>query len=142
MVDADVDPRLNITAWSAPSVCWRYSGAGRPHPMSLSQRAEVPGLDKNSAQWVSYTLTRLGYIERDDGVRYFIPANKFLDRYFDFLRINPLADRATSAHRIVPHGTGARRPQPAGQPVDHLCHPAAERTGELLRPHRPAHFVG
>ncbi|WP_408906227.1 helix-turn-helix domain-containing protein [Roseomonas marmotae] len=47
----------------------------QPHPMSLSQRAEVPGLDKSSAQGVSYTLTRLGCIERDDGVRYFIPAN-------------------------------------------------------------------
>lgn len=63
-----------------------------PAPMSLSEIAAAAGLDKSAAQRIVYTLVKIGYLERTSGG--VAPGRRLLDRSFDYLRSNPLVNRA------------------------------------------------
>lgn len=64
-------------------------------PMSLSQIAEASGTGRSAAQRVVHTLRTLGYIERDEAGRGYVPGIRILDHTLDYLRMNPLIERAT-----------------------------------------------
>lgn len=63
-----------------------------PRPLSLAELAAAAGLDKSSVQRIAHTLQALGYLDRQpNGLA---PGKKLLDRGFDFLRTEPLIERA------------------------------------------------
>lgn len=64
-----------------------------PQARSLGEIALVTGLPKSAVQRVTHTLTRLGYMEGKGRVG-FAPGRKLLDRSFDYLRSDPLFERA------------------------------------------------
>ncbi|WP_342643815.1 IclR family transcriptional regulator [Rhodoligotrophos ferricapiens] len=66
--------------------------AEAPTPMSLSQIAKAAGLDKSAAQRLTYTLAKLGYVEKTAGG--LVPGRRLLERSFDYLRTTPLVNRA------------------------------------------------
>lgn len=63
-----------------------------PEPQTLSQLAASAGIDKSAAQRVAHTLSRLGYLEQVNGG--LVPGRRLLERGFDYLRTNPLVERA------------------------------------------------
>ncbi|KWT97947.1 MULTISPECIES: IclR family transcriptional regulator [unclassified Variovorax] len=65
-----------------------------PHPLTLSEIAKAAGIDKSGAQRICHTLLALRYMERDDVSGKLIPGKRLLDRSFDYLRHNPLVERA------------------------------------------------
>lgn len=66
--------------------------ADRPTAMSLAEIAAASGLDKSAAQRLVHTLVSIGYLEKTAaGVA---PSRRILDRSFDYLRSNPLINRA------------------------------------------------
>ena len=64
-------------------------------PLSLSEIAERAGTSKSNVQRVCHTLLKLGYLERDDNRTGLLPGKRLLERSFDFLRLDPLVERAT-----------------------------------------------
>lgn len=66
-----------------------------PHPLSLSELAAAAGVDKSAAQRIAQTLLNLGYFERAPNNGGLLPGKRLLDRSFDYLRTNPLVERAT-----------------------------------------------
>lgn len=66
-----------------------------PHPLSLSELAAAAGVDKSAAQRIAQTLLNLGYFERAPNDGGLLPGKRLLDRSFDYLRTNPLIERAT-----------------------------------------------
>lgn len=64
-------------------------------PLSLSEIAEASGTGRSAAQRVVHTLRALGYIERDETGRGFLPGIRLLDHTVDYLRLNKLIERAT-----------------------------------------------
>lgn len=66
----------------------------RSGPLSLKDLAGISGMDRSSAQRMAFTLTALGYLEKDDGKSYSL-GRKMLDRTFDYLSGNELIERAT-----------------------------------------------
>ena len=64
-------------------------------PMSLDEIAAASGVGRSSAQRILHTLRVLGYIERSDDGRGFIPGLRMLDHTLDYLRLNPLIARAS-----------------------------------------------
>ncbi|MBO1075880.1 IclR family transcriptional regulator [Roseomonas marmotae] len=64
-------------------------------PMSLAELAAAAGLDKSATQRVAHTLQALGYLERSASGPGLVPGKRLLDRSFDYLRMNPLVERAT-----------------------------------------------
>lgn len=64
-------------------------------PMSLSDIAEASGIGRSAAQRVVHTLRALGYIERDASGSGYVPGIRILDHALDYLRLNPLIERAT-----------------------------------------------
>ncbi|MDB5828165.1 MAG: regulatory protein IclR [Variovorax sp.] len=67
----------------------------RPGPLSLADLAELTGMDRSTTQRMAHTLVQLGYIEKGANGRGFVLGRKVLDRTFDYLRNNPLVERAT-----------------------------------------------
>ncbi|QCI67829.1 IclR family transcriptional regulator [Phreatobacter stygius] len=68
--------------------------AQSPKPKSLGEIAASAGVNKSAAQRIGQTLLSRGYLERaDDGG--LTLGRLFLDRSFDYLRSNPLIERAT-----------------------------------------------
>lgn len=67
--------------------------ASSPRPMSLGELAQAAGTNKSATQRIAQTLLSRGYLERgrDGGL---IPGMRILDRSFDYLRTNPLIERA------------------------------------------------
>lgn len=66
--------------------------AETPTAMSLSEIAAASGLDKSAAQRLVHTLVKTGYLEKTPaGVA---PGRRILERSFDYLRSNPLVNRA------------------------------------------------
>jgi IclR family transcriptional regulator, pca regulon regulatory protein len=63
-------------------------------PMSLSEIAAAAGTNKSAAQRICHTLLTLGYLERAEGGG-LLPGRRLLERSFDYLRLNPLVERAT-----------------------------------------------
>jgi DNA-binding IclR family transcriptional regulator len=66
-----------------------------PHPLSLKELATAAGVDKSAAQRIAQTLLSLGYFERAPNDAGLLPGKRLLDRSFDYLRTNPLIERAT-----------------------------------------------
>ena len=64
-------------------------------PMSLTDIAAASGVGRSAAQRVVHTLRALGYIERDAAQRGYVPGIRILDHALDYLRLNPLIERAT-----------------------------------------------
>jgi len=64
-------------------------------PKSLSEIAAITGYDKSAVQRLVHTLAAIGYLEKHPaGVA---PGRKLLERSFDYLRSNPLVNRAVPA---------------------------------------------
>jgi IclR family pca regulon transcriptional regulator len=63
-------------------------------PLSLAELAAATGMDRSAAQRIAHTLQALGYLERA-GNQGLVPGKRLLDRSFDYLRMNPLVERAT-----------------------------------------------
>jgi IclR family pca regulon transcriptional regulator len=57
-------------------------------PLSLSAIAEASGVGRSAAQRVVHTLQILGYIERDEAGRGYVPSIRLLDHTHDYLRLN------------------------------------------------------
>ncbi|MEO3999434.1 IclR family transcriptional regulator [Mesorhizobium sp. CAU 1732] len=64
-------------------------------PLSLSAIAQMSGVGRSAAQRVVHTLQTLGYIQRDEADRGYVPGIRMLDHAYDYLRLNPLVERAT-----------------------------------------------
>lgn len=64
-------------------------------PMSLSELAQAIDVDKSAAQRITQTLLGLGYLERNPRDGAVMLGKKLLDRSFDYLRANPLIERAS-----------------------------------------------
>lgn len=64
-------------------------------PLSLSEIAERAGTSKSNVQRACHTLLKLGYLERDARRAGLLPGKRLLERSFDFLRLDPLIERAT-----------------------------------------------
>lgn len=65
------------------------------HPLSLAEIATRAGVDRSAAQRIVHTLRKMGYITRDAEDRGFLPGIRILDHTLDYLRLNPLIQRAT-----------------------------------------------
>lgn len=89
------DPRLFVQAVDkAFRVLEAF--AGQPQPLSLAEIAAATGMDRSGAQRLCYTLRHLGYLELDALGRGHVPGLRLLDRSYDFLRMHPLVQRATT----------------------------------------------
>ncbi|AOB28267.1 MULTISPECIES: IclR family transcriptional regulator [Bordetella] len=64
-------------------------------PMSLDEIAEASGVGRSSTQRILNTLRVLGYVERSDGGRGYVPGIRILDHALDYLRLNTLISRAS-----------------------------------------------
>jgi len=91
---ANGDPRLMLQSVTrAFHVLEAIGSVGRP--LSLAEIAKQAGIDKSAAQRAAHTLQVLGYLERAPTGNGFMPGRQFLYRSFDYLRMNPLIERAT-----------------------------------------------
>lgn len=68
--------------------------AQAPRAKSLGEIAAATGLNKSAVQRVGQTLLARGYLERAEGGGLTL-GRQLLDRSFDYLRSNPLVERAT-----------------------------------------------
>lgn len=64
-------------------------------PLTLAEIAIQCGMGKSAVQRVVHTLRTLGYIERDPSNRGYVPGIRILDHALDYLRLDPLVERAT-----------------------------------------------
>lgn len=88
------DPRLTLQSVArAFQVLEAIGRAGRP--LSLAEIAAEADIDKSAAQRVAHTLQALGYLERSEAGSGLVPGRRILHRSFDYLRMNPLIERAT-----------------------------------------------
>ena len=89
------DPRLFVRAVDkAFRVLEAF--ARHPQPLSLAEIAVATGMDRSGAQRMCHTLRHLGYLELDELGRGHVPGLRLLDRSYDFLRMHPLVQRATT----------------------------------------------
>lgn len=79
-----------------------------PEPLSLSELAGQAGMDRSTTQRMAHTLTVLGYLEKGPNGRGHVLGKKLLERSFDFLRCNPLIERATPILADLQQETGER----------------------------------
>ncbi|MYM56824.1 IclR family transcriptional regulator [Thalassovita mangrovi] len=87
------DPLFINSIARAMQVLAAFHDADRP--LSLSDIAERAGVDRSGAQRIVHTLRSLGYIQRDAEDRGFLPGIRIMDHTLDYLRLNPLIQRAT-----------------------------------------------
>lgn len=80
---------------------------GDPRPKSLGEIAVAAGLNKSAAQRIGQTLLARGYLERAEGGGLTL-GRRLLDRSFDYLRSNPLIERATPILMDLRKLTGER----------------------------------
>lgn len=80
----------------------------RPGPMSLNELAVQAGVGRSTAQRMAHTLVSLGYLEKGYNGRGYVVGKKILDRTFDFLRNNPLIERATPILTDLQRESGER----------------------------------
>lgn len=102
---ARVNPLFVKSVDKALTVLNAFSGA---QFLSLGQIAAATGLDKSAVQRVTYTLRQLGYLEQDPATRRYAPGRRLMDLSFNYLRHNPLIERA-SLHLIDLHRTVRER---------------------------------
>jgi DNA-binding IclR family transcriptional regulator len=90
--ESELDERLYLSsAARALSVLETFSGAHRPK--SLNEIARDLDITKSAAQRTVYTLVAHGYLEKAEGIGYRL-GRRVLDLAFDFLRMEPLVQRA------------------------------------------------
>lgn len=70
--------------------------AQQPGELSLNQLAALSGLDRSTVQRMAHTLVSVGYLERGNNGRGYTLGKRILERTFDYLRSNPLLERASS----------------------------------------------
>jgi IclR family transcriptional regulator, pca regulon regulatory protein len=91
-------PRAARAAWFVASVekAFQVLGAfeSRKRSLSLTEIAEVTGLDKSAAQRFTYTLAALGYLKKDQDARRYTISPKILSLAMIYLRTDPLVARA------------------------------------------------
>ncbi len=63
-------------------------------PLSLGGISKASGLDRSTTQRIVHTLRKLGYIQRDEHDRGFLPGLRLYDHIFDAMRLNGLIQRA------------------------------------------------
>jgi len=63
-------------------------------PLSLREIAQAAGIDKSAAQRIAQTLLSIGYLEKAPNDAGLLPGKALLDRSFDYLRMNPIVERA------------------------------------------------
>ena len=66
----------------------------RARSLSLTEIAEVTGLDKSSVQRFTYTLAALGYLKKDKEARRYTISPKILSLGMSYLRTDPIVARA------------------------------------------------
>jgi len=89
-----LDPRLTLqTVVRTMDVLEAIGRMGRP--LSLAEIAAEAGIDRSAAQRIAHTLQGLGYLERSEADNGYVPGRRILHRCFDYLRMNPLIERAT-----------------------------------------------
>ena len=91
--DQRADPLFTAAIGRAMQVLAAFHHADRP--LSLSEIADRAGLDRSAAQRIVHTLRTLGYIIRGPDDRGYLPGIRLLDHTLDFLRLNPVVQRAT-----------------------------------------------
>ena len=64
------------------------------HPLSLTQIATASGLDRSATLRIVNSLMKLGMVARDPEDRGYLPGLGILDMTHDFLRLNPMLQRA------------------------------------------------
>ncbi len=64
-------------------------------PLTLNEIATECGMGKSAVQRIVHTLRQLGYVERADDDRGYVPGIRVLDNTLDYLRLNPLIARAS-----------------------------------------------
>ncbi|MFC4626128.1 IclR family transcriptional regulator [Daeguia caeni] len=64
------------------------------HPLSLTQLATASGLDRSATQRIVHSLLKLGMMTRDPEDRGYLPGLRILDMAHDFIRLNPMLQRA------------------------------------------------
>lgn len=89
---ASVDTRFNQSVAKAFDILEAFGV--RPGPLSLTELIEISNLDRNSTLRMLHTLVALGYLERGPNQRGYVLGRKILHRTFDYLRGNPLIERA------------------------------------------------
>ncbi len=99
MNPARVNPLFVKSVDKALSVLNAFAGE---QSMSLGQLSAATGLDKSTVQRLTFTLRQLGYVEQDPATRRYAPGRRLLDLSFNYLRNNPLIERA-SLHLIDLH---------------------------------------
>lgn len=67
---------------------------GRERYLSLAEIAAITGLDKSSVQRCTRTLRETGYLEQNQSTRRYAIGRRVLDLSFEYLRSNPLIERA------------------------------------------------
>lgn len=77
-------------------------------PLSLSEIAEISGLDRSAAQRIVHTLVQLGMIVRDPEDRGYLPGNRLLTMAHSCLRLNPICQKATPVLLELRRRTGER----------------------------------
>ena len=106
-VEAGIDSRLFLqTLARAMRLLEGFTAA--PGPRSLAALAEAAGVDKSAAQRICHTFQALGYLERDEASGGLRPGLRVLDRTFDYLRLNPLVERAVPVLAELRAATGQR----------------------------------
>lgn len=91
--DTEVDERLFLKSVArAMDVLSVF--AENPTPMSLGEIAAITGENKSSVQRIAQTFLVLGYLEKTEQGR-LVPGRRILERSFDYMRCNPLIERAT-----------------------------------------------
>lgn len=81
--------------------------AQSPSPKSLGEIAAAAGVNKSAAQRIGQTLLARGYLEKSDKGGLTL-GSRLLDRSFDYLRSNPLIERATPVLNELRKLTGER----------------------------------
>lgn len=81
--------------------------AQSPKPKSLGEIAAAAGVNKSAAQRIGLTLVSRGYLERAESGGLTL-GRRLLDRSFDYLRSNPLIERATPVLTDLRKLTGER----------------------------------
>lgn len=103
----EVDERLFLRSVARAFQVLEVFGR-QAHPLSLRDVALAAGIDKSAAQRIAQTLLNLGYLERASKDAGLLPGKKLLDRSFDYLRTNPLIERATPVLLSLRETTGER----------------------------------
>lgn len=86
------DPLMVLSVEKAFRVLHAFD-ATRP-TMSLTQVAQVVGMDKSAAQRFTYTLEKLGYLRKDPDTKRFELTVRTLDLGHHYMRSNALLERA------------------------------------------------